>query len=118
MATLTCPLYTTFGAHRQAVDLLALARSLGLDADLESTGGLFAKSHVIRARGSEKAVQQFAAALAGVRGHDIFDPAFPCRVMPTRHCPDSYGDVCGDRPCARYESEDETPWLPEAGAKS
>lgn len=41
-------------------------------------------------------------------------PVFPCREMPTRHCPASYGEICGDdRPCARYESEDETPWLPE-----
>lgn len=30
--------------------------------------------------------------------------------MPTRGCPPSYGGECGERPCARYESEDETPW--------
>lgn len=40
-------------------------------------------------------------------------PEHPCRIMPTRHCPDVYEGVCGDRPCARFESEDETPWLPE-----
>lgn len=43
-------------------------------------------------------------------------PSHPCRVMPTRHCPDVYEDVCGDRPCARFESEDEAPWLPEIQA--
>lgn len=47
--------------------------------------------------------------------HDRFEPVHPCRVMPTRHCPASYGMVCGDRPCARFESDDETPWLPEVG---
>jgi hypothetical protein len=41
------------------------------------------------------------------------DPVFPCREMPTRHCPAVYAAVCGDRPCARFESEDETPWLHE-----
>jgi len=41
-------------------------------------------------------------------------PQFPCRVMPTRACPVVFAGVCGDdRPCARFESEDETPWLPE-----
>lgn len=41
------------------------------------------------------------------------EPTHPCRVMPTRRCPDVYNDVCGDRPCARFESDDETPWLAE-----
>lgn len=41
------------------------------------------------------------------------EPVFPCRVMFTRHCPAVYDAVCGDRPCARYGSEDETPWRPE-----
>lgn len=40
-------------------------------------------------------------------------PVHPCREMPTRHCPASYDAVCGDRPCARYEAEDENVWLPE-----
>jgi hypothetical protein len=40
----------------------------------------------------------------------MFDPLHPCREMPTRGCPEQYGDVCGDRPCARYESEDPAPW--------
>ena len=40
-------------------------------------------------------------------------PAHPCREIPTRHCPAIYDDVCGDRPCARYEAEDPEPWLPE-----
>ncbi|WP_203911186.1 hypothetical protein [Rhizocola hellebori] len=49
--------------------------------------------------------------------HGPMDPAYPCRQMPTRHCPAIYQDVCGDdRPCARYESTDETPWLPELPA--
>lgn len=41
-------------------------------------------------------------------------PKYPCRELETRACPKSYGDVCGDRPCARYESEDETPWAADA----
>ena len=45
--------------------------------------------------------------------HGPMDPVHPCRQMPTRHCPAIYQDICGDRPCARYESRDETPWLPE-----
>jgi hypothetical protein len=45
-----------------------------------------------------------------------FGPVYPCRILPTRHCPAVYGGVCGDdRPCARFQSEDETPWLPELG---
>jgi hypothetical protein len=40
-------------------------------------------------------------------------PVHPCRLMPTRPCPASYRGVCGDRPCARFESTDETPWQPE-----
>jgi len=49
--------------------------------------------------------------------HDYMEPVYPCRVMPTRHCPAVYGGTCNDRfkPCARFESEDETPWLPEIG---
>lgn len=57
----------------------------------------------------------------GVAGGDRFqapyrgpmDPEYPCREMPTRHCPALYEGVCGERPCARFQSEDETPWLPE-----
>lgn len=41
------------------------------------------------------------------------EPVHPCRVMLTRHCPAVYEGVCGDRPCARFESDDETPWLAE-----
>jgi hypothetical protein len=41
-------------------------------------------------------------------------PVFPCREMSTRHCPAGYLAECGpNRPCARYESEDPAPWLPE-----
>jgi hypothetical protein len=43
-------------------------------------------------------------------------PVHPCRQIPTRHCPAVYDAECGDRPCARFESEDETPWLPELPA--
>lgn len=49
--------------------------------------------------------------------HDVFEPVHPCREMPTRHCPAVYKDVCGSsRPCARFESWDETPWRPEIEA--
>lgn len=47
------------------------------------------------------------------RFYGSMDPVHPCREMPTRHCPAIYQSVCGDRPCARFESEDETPWIPE-----
>lgn len=40
-------------------------------------------------------------------------PLHPCIGVPTRHCPAVYGDVCGDRPCARFESDDEAVWMPE-----
>lgn len=33
-----------------------------------------------------------------------------CRIMPTRTCPEAYDDGCGERPCARFESNDPTPW--------
>ncbi|HEX6970231.1 MAG TPA: hypothetical protein VF174_15660 [Micromonosporaceae bacterium] len=45
--------------------------------------------------------------------HGEFDPVHPCRKAETRHCPAIYDGVCGERPCARFESEDEGPWLPE-----
>lgn len=48
-----------------------------------------------------------------IRFRGPMDPVFPCRVMPTRHCPAMYAEVCGDRPCARFESEDDGPWLAE-----
>lgn len=38
-------------------------------------------------------------------------PEAVCRRMETRTCPPSYNGPCGDRPCARFESDDETPWL-------
>jgi hypothetical protein len=28
-----------------------------------------------------------------------------CRRMETRACPESYNGPCGDRPCARFESD-------------
>lgn len=37
-----------------------------------------------------------------------------CREMPTRRCPAAYGGPCGDRPCARFESEDPAVWAAEA----
>lgn len=37
----------------------------------------------------------------------------PCRQMPTRHCPIIYEGTCGEKPCARFESTDETPWIAE-----
>lgn len=34
-----------------------------------------------------------------------------CSIMSTRRCPSSYGDDgCGERLCARFESDDEAPW--------
>ena len=59
--------------------------------------------------------------------HDHFEPVYPCRVMPTRHCPAMFESTCdnfeyheppiatdaGTYPCARYESDEEWPWLPE-----
>lgn len=44
------------------------------------------------------------------------EAADTCRQMITRRCPRSYGDTgCGPRLCARYESDDEGPWLAEIG---
>jgi hypothetical protein len=42
-----------------------------------------------------------------------YEPKYPCRIMEIRHCPAIYKSICGDSPCARFESEDETPWVPE-----
>lgn len=33
-----------------------------------------------------------------------------CRVMDTRTCPIALVEGCGDGPCARFESDDETVW--------
>jgi hypothetical protein len=37
-----------------------------------------------------------------------------CRHMETRTCPASYAGPCGERPCARFESDDPLPWLATA----
>ncbi|MFE0329048.1 hypothetical protein ACFW08_20145 [Streptomyces sp. NPDC058960] len=37
-------------------------------------------------------------------------PAAVCRRMETRTCPPTYNGPCGPRPCARFESDDPTPW--------
>ena len=41
-------------------------------------------------------------------------PVYPCREIPTRHCPAAYESVCGERPCARYEAELDEPWRAES----
>lgn len=46
----------------------------------------------------------------------LMNPVHPCRLMPTRHCPAVYEGECGERPCARYESGDESPWKEELPA--
>lgn len=45
-------------------------------------------------------------------------PLHPCRQLPTRHCPAVFEGVCGDRPCARYESDDASPWAAELDART
>lgn len=35
----------------------------------------------------------------------------PCRLMPTRRCPDVFTEGCAEGACARFESDDEAPWL-------
>lgn len=40
-----------------------------------------------------------------------------CRIMPTRKCPKSRPDGCGKLPCARFESDDETPWTQASEAE-
>lgn len=45
--------------------------------------------------------------------YDRFEPVFACRKMESRHCPAVYDSTCDDRPCARFESEDSDPWVPE-----
>lgn len=45
--------------------------------------------------------------------HGPMNPVHPCREMETRHCPAIYDGPCGNRPCARFESNDPTPWTAE-----
>lgn len=45
---------------------------------------------------------------------DDFEPVHPCRELSTRHCPVAYRDVCGERPCARYELDPGDPAAVEA----
>lgn len=42
-------------------------------------------------------------------GHNITSTA-RCRVMQTRTCPQSHDGPCEDQPCARFETDDPTPW--------
>lgn len=46
---------------------------------------------------------------------DTSGPAV-CRRMETRTCPEPYNGPCGGRPCARFESDDPTPWLDTAAS--
>ncbi|MEU1478927.1 hypothetical protein [Streptomyces sp. NPDC005760] len=48
-------------------------------------------------------------------GHAEPDEAAACRHMHTRTCPPSYNGPCGERPCARFESDDPTPWQHAGG---
>lgn len=48
------------------------------------------------------------ASVLGAPGDDA-----ACRMMVTRMCPPSYGGPCGERPCARIESDDPGPWIDE-----
>ncbi|MFC8361103.1 hypothetical protein ACFUIY_14670 [Streptomyces griseorubiginosus] len=47
-------------------------------------------------------------------GQSVVDTA-ACRLMETRTCPESYGSSCGERPCARFESDDPMPWQDAGG---
>lgn len=40
-----------------------------------------------------------------------------CRILDARQCPSQWSAGCGDRPCARFESDDETPWIQEPQAR-
>lgn len=80
------------------------------------TGALDALTRGIAARAAERQGKPDAPP-RDVRSALGLPPALPwpeyvhaCRVMPTRPCPVSYADVCGPRPCARFESSDESPW--------
>jgi hypothetical protein len=44
------------------------------------------------------------------------EPRYPCREIPTRHCPAALGSQCPAGPCARYDLTDDSVWLPEIGA--
>lgn len=62
---------------------------------------------------TELPVQPEAVEPLKPRYHGNSVPVFACWRMPTRHCPAVYEDICGDRPCARFESQDTEPWVPE-----
>lgn len=59
-------------------------------------------------------MQQTPAAAGPTTPADDGDTA--CRIMETRSCPTSYAGPCGDRPCARFESDDPTPWTEQVPA--
>lgn len=56
---------------------------------------------------------QTAFALAPPPADDAPSDA-ACRRMETRTCPKSYNGPCGDRPCARFESDAPAPWTDTA----
>lgn len=53
--------------------------------------------------------------MLGLVGLGVATPVDRCRVLPSRTCPPSYGS-CGDRPCARFETDDPTPWTTSPAA--
>lgn len=67
MATFTCPINTTIGAHSEPARLLQYALILGLDARLHTVGGWFNKSHVLTAKGDSDAVLKLSAAVDRLR---------------------------------------------------
>ncbi|MFG3048113.1 hypothetical protein ACGFZR_24675 [Streptomyces sp. NPDC048241] len=63
------------------------------------------------------AAREALGALVGVATRQMTEappavgaPLPACRIMETRTCPPSYNGPCGDRPCARFESDDPAPW--------
>lgn len=55
-------LTTTLGAHRVAHTLQAEAWLLGLEADVQTSGGLFEKVHRVSVRGPSDTVRRFVIA--------------------------------------------------------
>lgn len=98
------------GVAGSAHALLQIARGcggVGEPTQQERTGGFGGK----------------VAAVVRATYRGPMDPAYPCRELPTRHCPalyehvkhgESVGGCAPDEPCARFDRERHpSPWLTE-----
>lgn len=94
----------TEAAHQVDADTCRLVEVDGQTILMRGNGELTEQEQQFAAEILRAAKERYAEDDATTTG------AVTCRIMETRTCPPSYYGPCGDRPCARFESDDPAPW--------